>query len=479
MLAEALAALPPEVARAIVASALRAKRLMAFVEDTTPGYLSGWVHRDLCRRLERFSAAVAAGKSPRLMVFMPPRHGKSQIVSRRFPVWHLGHHPDHEVMLATYGQSLSNDLSRDALECARSTQTKSAFPDLRISDKREAVEQWKTTRGGGLSASGVGGPMTGRGAHVLVIDDPVKGAKEVDSPDYREDQKRWYRANAFTRLAPGAGVLLTMTRWHQDDLAGWLLEEAREGGDQWEIVCYPAIATADEYSQAGVLMRQAGEALHPARYPLHSLQAIERTLGPYFWAALYQQTPVPSSGQVIQAGWLEHYYAALPARKEVLRVMSIDTATKEKESNDPSGIGVFDHHLKKTYVADIWTGRLAYPELLAFVRAQVDLHRPDVLLIEDKGIGTELIRELKADGKVGRVVAVEPCASKQLRLVAETGVMASGDFLLPQSAAWTPSYKGQMLGFPKTDHDEEADITSQALAWLRQSRGPESLFRWR
>lgn len=479
MLAEALAALPKDVARRQLNTAWRRKSLLAFAEQTTPGYLAGWVHADLCRRLERFSADVAAGKSPRLMVFMPPRHGKSQIVSRRFPVWHMGHHPEHEVMLATYGQSLSNDLSRDALECARSAETQASFPDLRISDKREAVEQWKTTRGGGLSASGVGGPMTGRGAHVLVIDDPVKGAKEADSPDYREDQKRWYKANAFTRLAPGGGVLLTMTRWHQDDLAGWLLEEAREGGDQWEIVCYPAIATADEYSQAGVLLRQAGEALHPARYPLHSLQAIERTIGPYFWAALYQQTPVPSSGQVIQTSWLEHYYTALPARKDALRVMSIDTATKEKESNDPSGIGVFDHHLKKTYVADIWTGRLAYPGLLAFVRAQVELHRPDVVLIEDKGIGTELIRELKSDGKVGRVVAVEPCASKQLRLVAETGTMAAGDFLLPQAAPWLMRYRSQLLGFPKVDHDEEADITSQVLAWLRQSRGPESLFRWR
>jgi len=479
MLAEALAALPPAQARQIIASARRAKRLMSYVEDTTPGYVAGWVHADLCRRLERFSAAVAAGESPRLMVFMPPRHGKSQIVSRRFPVWHLGHHPEHEVMLATYGQSLSNDLSRDALECARSAETRSAFPDLRISDKREAVEQWKTTRGGGLSASGVGGPMTGRGAHVLVIDDPVKGIKEADSPDYRADQKRWYQANAFTRLAPGAGVLLTMTRWHQDDLAGWLLKEAKEGGDQWEVVCYPAIATDDEYSEAGVLLRQAGEALHPARYPLHTLRAIERTLGPYLWAALYQQTPVPSEGQVIQAGWLEYYYAELPARAKALRLMSIDTAFKDKEVNDPAGIGVFDNVQPKTYVVDIWTGRLALPGLTTFMLSQMDLWKPDVLIIEDKGNGIELIRVAKASGKIGRVVAAEPCASKQLRLIAETGVMASGDFLLPKHAPWLISYKSQMLMFPKAEHDEEADITSQALAWLRQSRGPESLFRWR
>lgn len=479
MLAEALAALPPAQARQILASIRRSKSLLSFTEDTTPGYQSGWVHADLCRRLERFSRAVAAGESPRLMVFMPPRHGKSQIVSRRFPVWHLGQHPDHEVMLATYGQSLSNDLSRDALECARSAETRAAFPDLRISDKREAVEQWKTTRGGGLSASGVGGPMTGRGAHVLVIDDPVKGAKEADSPDYRADQRRWYQANAFTRLAPGAGVLLTMTRWHQDDLAGWLLKEAKEGGDQWEIVCYPAIADVDEYSEAGVLLRQAGDPLHLARYPLHTLRAIQRTLGPYFWAALYQQTPVPSEGQVIQAGWLEHYYAQLPPRAKALRIMSVDTAVKEAQVNDPAGIGVFDHAAPKTYVVDVWTGRLALPGLTTFMLAQLDLWKPDVLLIEDKANGTQLIAAAKASGKVGRVVAVEPCASKQLRLVAETGVMASGDFLLPHHASWLASYKSQLLGFPKVDHDEEADITSQALAWLRQSRGPESLFRWR
>ncbi len=479
MLAEALAQLPRAKVQRILEDAFRAKSLLQFVQDTTPGYKAGWVHELLCRRLQQFSADVAAGKSPRLMVFMPPRSGKSQVVSRRFPVWHLGHHPEHEIMLATYGQDLSNDLSRDALECVKSPQVRASFRNLALSQRREAVEQWKTSRGGGLSASGVGGPMTGRGAHVLLIDDPVKGVEEADSPEYRRKQKDWYRANAYTRLAPGGGILLTMTRWHQDDLAGWLQDEAAKDGDAWDVLKFPAVATEDEWDGSR-LLRLKGEALHPERYPLAMLQQLERTLGPYLWMALYGQEPTPPDGQVIARAYLEHEYAALPDRRLSTRIMSIDTAVKEAEINDPAGLAVFDHLKPKTFVADLWTGRLDLPGLTTHVVAQVERWRPDVLLIEDKGNGTELIKACKRlQLPVGRIVEVMPHANKKLRMIAQTGVMASGDFLLPKSAPWKAQYVRKMLAFPKVDHDEEIDVTSQALAWLRQGEGIGGLFSWR
>jgi len=479
MLADLLEQLPRARLLRMLDDASRRNDLLQFVQDTTPGYKAGWVHALLCRRLQQFSADVAAGKGPRLMVFMPPRSGKSQIVSRRFPVWHLGHYPDHEIMLATYGQDLSNDLSRDALECVKAPPTKASFRNLGLSQRRESVEQWKTTRGGGLSASGVGGPMTGRGAHVLLIDDPVKGIEEADSPEYRRKQKDWYRANAYTRLAPGGGVLLTMTRWHQDDLAGWLQDEATKDGDQWDVLKFPAIATHDEWD-GGQLLRLAGEALHPERYPLAQLQQQERTLGPYLWQALFGQEPSPPDGQVILRAWLEHEYAALPERKLVTRVMSIDTAIKEAEINDPAGLAVYDHLKPKTYVVDLWTGRLDLPGLEAHVVAQVERHRPDVLLIEDKGNGTELIKAIKRRNlPVGKIVAVLPNANKKLRMIAETGAMAAGDFLLPKVAPWKAEYKRKLLAFPKVDHDEEVDVTSQAMAWLRQGAGLGGLFSWK
>ncbi len=480
-LARALGRMSPADAERLIRAELRKRRLLRYVQDTTPGYIAGWVHRDVCRRLERFSEAVARGENPRLMLFMPPRSGKSQIASRRLPAWHLGHHPEHEIILATYGQDLSNDLSRDALGVVKDALTREAFPGLQVSPKRDATEQWRTTAGGGMSAVGVGGPVTGRGAHMLLIDDPVKGAKEADSAIYREDQKRWYQQNARTRLAPGGGILLTMTRWHDDDLAGWLLEEAKKpDGTQWEVVRYPAIAEEDEFDEVdGHLLRHVGEALHPERYPLEALRAIERDIGPFAWASLYQQRPVPAKGHTIRAEWLVHTYPwkTPPAGGRVF--ISVDCANKEGELNDYSVQLVARYLESKLFLLDVWRQQVNYPELEVETLRVGKLWRPNNMLIEDKGNGTTLLQNLRQNReRTWPMLAVEPLASKALRMSAESGWLAAGDVILPDSAPWLAEFKRELLTFPKSANDDQVDALSQLLAWLRQGASGAALFRW-
>ena len=201
---------PPTPLEAELASRLLARRrLLPFIMRINPKYLAGWVHKDICERLERFSADVAAGKSPRLMLLMPPRHGKSEIASRNFPAWHMGQYPDHEFIACSYNVSLAMGFSRKVKQIIEDEGYAQVFPGAALDKNNQSTEEWALagTRGGYVAA-GIGGPITGKGAHVLVIDDPVKNAEEADSADQREKIWEWYNSTAYTRLAPGGGVLV-------------------------------------------------------------------------------------------------------------------------------------------------------------------------------------------------------------------------------------------------------------------------------
>lgn len=277
----------------LVARELARRSLLGFTKRFSPNYLAGWVHVDICNRLERFNKAVERRENPRLMLFMPPRHGKSNIASQHYPGWTLGHHPDWEFIAASYGSSLPIKFSRYVRSLLRNPRYKVLFPDTVLDKENENVEGWSTTKRGGYIPAGVGGGITGKGANVLVIDDPVKDAEEADSEVSRSGVWDWYGSTALTRLAPESGILVIQTRWHDDDLSGKLIEQMKENYkeldgmqreveeilnaqlqndiidevkysmmladaqkahrdrmeevDTWEIVSYPAIAEFDEY----------------------------------------------------------------------------------------------------------------------------------------------------------------------------------------------------------------------------------------
>jgi len=228
------------------------------------------------------------------MIFMPPRHGKSELASRRFPAWYLGHHPTRHVISASYNSDLSTDFGREVRNLMASPDYGDVFPGVRLRADSKAAERMNTEQGGAYFAAGVGTATTGRGAHLGNIDDPFKDREDADSETQREKVWNWYRSTFFTRLMPGGAIVLTLTRWHEDDLAGRLLDQDGrvEDGGQWHVLDLPAIS-------------KDGKALWPEWYDIGALNRIKATIGPREWSALYQQQPQPDEGTFFQRAWFK------------------------------------------------------------------------------------------------------------------------------------------------------------------------------
>jgi predicted phage terminase large subunit-like protein len=437
--------------------------LLPFVEWSHPGYSAGWFHRDVCQRLERFSAAVARGESPRLILCAPPRHGKSVIVSRRWPVWHLGHHPKHEVVVASYGQELANQASRDARNVA--VEAARWWPTLAEGDTW-GVEYWKTRGGGSYKAVGAGGPLTGSGAHVMILDDLVKDAEAANSQVQRDALWDWYQTTAYTRLAPGGGVLAMFTRWHHDDPIGRLLKAQDEGGDRWEVVVYPALAEEDEPH------RKAGEALHPERYDRAALLRIKAAVGARVWAALFQQRPTPGAGLKFQRQWFKTYDAApwllAPTLDEIL--VSVDAAQKKGASNDYCCLQAWGRKGANKYLLDQVRDRMEITDLLpAFDRFCAKWPTARVKLVEDKSHGTTLI-QMRRD-EIEGIVPYDPQTdgAKEARAGYTQLAGEAGQLWVPDAkyAPWVGDFVEEHLAFPLGAHDDQVDTASQVMIrWM-------------
>ena len=289
--------------------ALARSYLGAFVMATQPGYLMGWVHECICDELEMFLQAVAERKSPRLMITVPPRHGKSTIASRCFPAYALGRYPDMQMIGTSYSAELASAMNRDVQRIIDSDEYRRIFPETTIAGVHAVkAGSWARNadyfevvgRHGCYRSAGVGGGLTGFGTSCAIIDDPVKNRAEADSLTVRNAVWNWYTSTLYTRLAPGGGVIVILTKWHEDDLAGRLLEAQAKGeGDEGRVINFPAIAEQDEEH------RKKGEALHPERYPLEALERIKAAIGTRDWEALYQQHPVPDGGAIFLDEWLQ------------------------------------------------------------------------------------------------------------------------------------------------------------------------------
>jgi predicted phage terminase large subunit-like protein len=331
------------------------RRMVNFALRFIPGYTAGWVHKLICAKLERFVQEVERRASPRMMFFQPPRTGKSSLVSRCFPAWVLGHHPEWEFISASYSSSLPMGFSRWIKSTMGTAEYQALFPQTRLDPNASATDGWYTTKGGMYLPVGVGGAATGKGAHIMNIDDPVKDAEAADSETILQGTWDWWDSVADTRISPGGGALVTMTRWSDLDLAGRLISQEtdlvkdleeqiaplRETIDdqtvsqaqrdyavarvndlrleldemlRWDVVNFPALAEHDEYiTEDGHLVdtppeqdsppepvRRKGEALHPERYDAVYYRRKRKTMQKRFWNALYQQKPVPDDGDIFK-----------------------------------------------------------------------------------------------------------------------------------------------------------------------------------
>lgn len=442
---------------------LASMHLLPFVLRMEGGdYLPGWVHKDICQRLEKFEQDILHQRSPRLMLQMPPRHGKSQLASVNFPAWYLGRNPKHEIIAATYSGTLAKEFSKKVRGRMREPNYQTVFPSASLSRESQNIDGWNTTRGGAYVPAGVDGGITGKGAHCLIIDDPVKNAEEAESANQREAVKAWYSSTAYTRLAPGGGVLIIQTRWHDDDLSGWLENKMHAGdGDEWEIVRYPAIAKKKERYRA------KGEALHPERYDTKALKRIERAVGPRVWDALYQQYPVAEDGTYFTKEMIKYYTGSPPKRMH--NYTCWDLAIGKTERNDyTAGITVGLDMDDNIWVLDVRRGRW---DSFQIVEQMLDVHRTfesQVTGIErgqlSLAVGPYLEQRIAEERMYSMYVKdlAPGRRDKEARGRAIQGRMRQGKVFFPQDAPFMGEFREEMLKFPLGVNDDMCD----ALAYI-------------
>jgi len=438
------------------AVALARTDLACFCAMSYPKFELAHHHRLIVDKLE----AIERGEIDRLLIFLPPRHGKSLIGSTLFPAWFLGRHPEWSIIASSYGAELATDFGRRVRNLVSDGLFQSIFPAAKLAGDSTAAHRFSLSKGGNYYAVGAGGPITGRGADLLLIDDPIKSREDANSESYRRQLHEWYESVAYTRLQPEGAVVIISTRWHMDDLAGWLLREHPE--ENWSVLNLPAIAEQDEG------WRREGDALWEKKFPLKRLAQIREAVGGATWEALYQQRPSAAEGAIFKREWWKTFTpATLPARFEQV-VISLDTAFKAGSSNDFSvglvlGVGEVGY-----YVLDVWRDRVEFPALLRAVEMLALKWRPDRVLIEDKASGQSLIQELQTSSRL----AIEPVkidSDKVTRATACTPLVEAGKVYLPEDADWLADFLEEVSSFPSAPHDDMVDAFSQALNYVRES----------
>ena len=410
--------------------------LLGFTEYTNPLYQRAQHHAQIAAKLE----AVERGEIDRLMIFMPPRHGKSELASKRFPAWCLGRKPSRQIIAASYNSDLANDFGRNVRNIVAEPEFGQVFPTVSLAPDSQAANRMNTNHGGAYVAAGVGTAVTGRGAHIALIDDPFKDREEADSERRREVVWDWYRSTLYTRLMPGGAVIIILTRWHEDDLAGRLLEQEPE---QWDVLSLPALD-------------RDGKALWPEWYDEQALLRIKNTIGPREWSALYQQQPQPDDGTFFKREWFDGGNS-VPANLRYYG--SSDYAVTD-------GGGDFTVHRVwgicpkgDVYRVAGWRGQTASDR---WIEEKLDLiakYRPLAWFGEggviQKAIEPMLRRRMRERNVHCRLEWLPSVADKPTRARSFQAMAATGRVHFEPSADLS-----EFLVFPAGKHDDEVDVAS-------------------
>ena len=412
----------------------------------------------------------------KLIVCMPPRHGKSKSCAQDFPAWSLGQNPRQQIIIASYGAELAEGHSRKVRELVQHEHYPFA---TRIDPTSSAVDRWGTTARGIVRAAGVGGALTGLGAHLLVIDDAVKDLASAESASIRETVWGWYSTVARTRLMPDAAQILIGTRWHEDDLLGRVLNSP--GASGWSTLILPARAEPGD-----PLGREVDEPLWPGWYPASTYPSVENgEISTRQFAALYQQRPVPAEGGLFKTEWFKTYkdfprvqsatfswgnvlLKSAETGQRFYTVMAIDTASKTGVSNDFSAIVTLLSDGMNAYVVDVIRERLEFSDLARTIVAACRKHQPAVIYIEDSSAGIPIVQELRRLTSLP-IVPVFPRGSKIARAEAVTPRFESGRVLVPERAPWLKEFIDEFASFPAGRHDDMVDATVLGVTMLERS----------
>lgn len=429
--------------------------LSAYSAYQWPQYQDAPHHRLICRELE----AVERGETTRLIITVPPRHGKSLLASENFPAWYLGRNPDHYVIAATYAQDLADDFGRKVRNQILDPSFNLVFPGVSLrtdstSAKRFNVtsgqEAFITTRDGAYYAVGVGGPLTGRGAHLLLIDDPVKNREEAESELVRKKTKDWYTSTAYTRLMPGGRIVIIQTRWHEDDLSGWLLRE--HSHECWRHINLPAIDSG-------------GAALWPEQYDLKALESIKRAIGPHDWSALYQQEPSPETGDYFKLDWIKSYDT--PPPRENMHIYGASDYAVTADGGDYTvhvivGVDPDD----RLYLLDMWRQQTASDEWVeAF--CQLVLKWKPIAWAEETGqikagVGPFLFKRMLEMKAMTHREQFPTRGDKAIRAQSIRGRMAMVGLYVANNAPFRTDLISEMMSFPVGVHDDQVDALGLA-----------------
>jgi len=428
-------------------------RLVAYASYQWPGYRDAAHHRLIARHLE----AVERGEITRLMITMPPRHGKSMLASEFFPAWYLGRNPDHYVVTATYAQELADDFGRKVKNQIEDAAYKAIFPGVGLADDSKSAKRFHVeglaggiehglSQRGAFYAVGVGGPLTGRGAHLLLIDDPVKNREDAESEKVRKKTKEWYTSTAYTRLMPGGRIIVIQTRWHEDDLSGWLLNEHEHEG--WVVLNLPALS-------------DDGQALWPEQYDAQALEKIKQAIGPRDWSALYQQRPAPETGDYFKREWV-HLVEHEPPRDTMTIFGGSDYAVTAKGGDyTVHGVVGLDHE-GRPWLLDVWRAQASSE---AWVDAFCDLvlkWKPMGWAEESgqirAGVGPFLDRRMNERNAYVHREMFPTRGDKAVRAQSFRGLIASRGLYIRKDAPFLADLLSEMMSFPAGVHDDQVDM---------------------
>lgn len=436
---------------------------MEFTNQVWPSFIHGRHHEKMARAFER----VANGECKRLIINMPPRHTKSEFASYLLPAWFLGKYPNKKVIQTSHTAELAVGFGRKVRNLVDSDPYKRLFPDVALQSDSKAAGRWNTNHGGDYFAIGIGGAVTGKGADILIIDDPhseQEAALAQVNPDIYNKTYEWYTSGPRQRLQPGGAIVIVMTRWSQRDLTAQVLKAAaaREG-DQWEVIEFPAILPS-------------GDPLWPEFWSLKELEVLREELPNSKWQAQYMQEPTSDNSAIIKREWWRIWEEDQPPYCEYL-IQSWDTAFTKNERSDYSACttwGVFYHpddtgkDQANIIALNAFKKRMEFPELKMRAYEEYQEWQPDALIVEAKASGAPLVFELRAMGIPVQEFTPTRGNDKIARLNAVADIFASGKVWVPQ-LRWAEELIDEIASFPSGEHDDLVDSTSQAL--LRYRRG--------
>ena len=460
------------------ANASTRKQINRAIARATPGMFAkavngeSWNLYKHLKILDKYLMKAISGECPRLIIQMPPQHGKSMLISEHLPVWYLGQHPDHAVMLCSYEADYAKTWGRKSRRLMEKW-GRQIF-GIEVAKDTRAADNWEIEgRRGILQTAGVGGPVTGKKAHLLIIDDPVKNAADAMSPTMRERNKDWFRTTSSTRLQKKSAVIIVQTRWHDDDLAGWL---QREFPDMWTVVNLPAICWGpgdlpEEEVVIDAMGREPGEALCPGLHPVRNLLEKARIMGEFWFSALYQGRPVPASGGIFKEACFRYWtWEDLPEEFDYL-IQSWDMTYKNTKDSDWVVGQIWGAVGADRYLLAQFRDRCGFGKTVKAVEMMSSTHFGKMTrekLIEFRANGPAVVSVLQK--KIAGFIDIEPEGSKEARAHGCTFQFESGNVYFPDPSEpgneWVTGLLYEFKFFPASRHDDQVDAATQALAFL-------------